>query len=186
MVALLVFQWHTASDEFFIRLLPRIAHRPKDPRLEQLVEGRLPPHSLVVARRGVEDTPLALGTHPGPRLGVGNIVTLLRHLAHHQYLAIVFVVVLVFIGLVPGLELLDTGHRRMLRVNHFGGEGTGLVAGEPAADQLVETRFVAEAPARAMHRHEASSALDVTLQVLPLPGRDLSMVRIKQQSVELV
>ena len=34
--------------------------------------------------------------------------------------------------------------------------------------------------------YEASAALDVTLQVLPLPGRDLSMVRIEQQSVELV
>ena len=33
---------------------------------------------------------------------------------------------------------------------------------------------------------EPSSALDIALQVLPLPGRDLSMVCIEQQCIELV
>ncbi len=57
---------------------------------------------------------------------------------------------------------------------------------EPGFDQLVKTGFVSKAPARAMHRHEASPALDVTLQVSPLTRRDPSMVRIEQQCIELV
>ena len=150
------------------------------------MEGRLLPHPLVVTRRGVEDTPLALGAHPGPRLGFGYVVTLPCHLAHHQHLTIIFVVVPVFIGLVPSLELLNPGHCRVLWVDHLCSESPSLVAGEPTTDQLVETRLVAKAPARAMYRNEASAAFDVSLQVLPLLWRNLSMVRIQQQSVELV
>ena len=93
--------------------------------------------------------------------------------------------VLVFIGFVPGFELLHSSHRRVLRINHLGGKRTGLVTIEAAAHQLVETRFIAEAPARTMHRHEASSVLDVALQIPPLPGRDRPMVRIQQHRVEL-
>ena len=124
--------------------------------------------------------------HPGPRFGLGNIVILPCDLTHHQDRAVLFVMILVFIGFVPGFELLHSVHRRVLAVDHLGGEGAGFMTIEAAAHQLVETRFITKAPARTMHRHETSAALDETLQIFPLLGRDRSMVRIKQDRVELV
>ena len=149
------------------------------------MESRLLPDPLVVPGRGEEHAALTLGPHPGPRLGFGDVVILLRDFAHHQYRAVFLVVVLVLVGLIPSLERLHAGHRRVLGIHHLGGEGSGLVAVETAAHQLVEARLVAETPARTMHRHEASAAFDVALQVLPLLRGDLPMVRIQQHRIKL-
>ena len=149
------------------------------------MEGRLLPHPLVVSRGRIENAPLLLGPHPGPRLGFRDVVILPCDLAHHQYRAVLFVMVLVFIGFIPSLELLHSGHRRVLAVDHFSSEGPGLVTIEPTTHQLVESRFVTEAPARAMHRHEPPAVLDEALQIFPLPRCNRSMVRIEQDRVEL-
>ena len=111
----------------------------------------------------IENTSLALGTHPCPRLWFRNVVILSRHLAYHQYLAIFLVVILMLVGLIPSLKLLNTGHRRVLGIDHFGGEGANLVTGKSSAHQLVETRLIAEAPARAMDRNKTATALNVVL-----------------------
>ena len=149
------------------------------------MESRLLPHPFVVSRGRIENAPLPLRPHPGPRLGLRDIVILPCDLAHHQYRAILFVVVLMFIGFVPSLKLLHAVHRRVLAVDHFGGEGAGLVTIEAATHQLIETWLVAEAPARAMHRHETPAALDIAFEVLPLLGCDLAMIRIQKHRVEL-
>ena len=142
------------------------------------MKGGLFPHPFVVARRGVENTPLALRAHPRPRLGFGDVVVFTLDFPHHQDRAILLIVVAVLVGLVPRLELFHAGHRRVIRIDHLCGEGAAFVALEPATDQLVEFRFVAEAPTGTVHRHESAAALDEALQIFPLPGLDLAMVRI--------
>ena len=55
---------------------------------------------------------------------------------------------------------------------------------EAAADELVKARLVGEAPARAVHWHEAAAALDVIFQVGPLVRLDSAVVGVEQQGVE--
>ena len=56
---------------------------------------------------------------------------------------------------------------------------------EPAAHQLVEARFIAKTPARAMHRHKAAAVLHILFQVRPLMRLDRTVVRVQQQHVKL-
>ena len=127
------------------------------------MKGRLLPDPLVVTRSRIENSSLALRTHPCPRLWLRDVVILSRHLAYHQYLAIFLIVILVLVGLIPSLKFFDPLHRRVLRIDHFGCEGTNLVTVKSTAHQLVESWFVAETPARAMDRNETATTLDVVL-----------------------
>ena len=182
--ALLVLERRPLGDEVVITLTRLVADRPQDAALDELMKIAVAPDALVVARGGVKHAALALRAHPRPRLRLG--VRIARHrLAHHQHRAVFRVVIVVKIGLVPGGELLHVLHRGMIRLHDFGRELRPLMALEPAADELVEPRLVAKAPARAVHRHEAAAALDVVLQVLPLVRLDPAVVGVEQQGVKL-
>ena len=56
---------------------------------------------------------------------------------------------------------------------------------EPAAYQLIEARFIAETPARAMHRHKPATVLHEIFQVRPLMRLDRAVVRVQQQHIKL-
>ena len=89
------------------------------------------------------------------------------------------------VSFVPGGEFLHVLQCGVIWLHDLGGELRTLVALEPPADKLIEARFVAEAPARAMHRDEAAAILDIVLQVAPLVRLNPAVVGIEQQGVEL-
>ena len=108
----------------------------------------------------------------------------LHRVAHHQHRAVLRVVVRVKVSLVPGGEFLHVLQCGVIRLHYLGGKLRALVALEPPADKLIEARLVGEAPARAMHRHEAAAVLDIVLQVGPLVRLDPAVVGVEQQGVE--
>ena len=134
----------------------RIAPRgPADAALHEDLEAGMPPGALVVPPGGVEDAPLPLGAHPGPRLVVIPFHALLENGAATG------VVARVDVGLVPTGESGETGHDRMVGDEDRGAELAGAVALELGPHHVHPGGGVAEAVTRAVERHEPLSAADV-------------------------
>ena len=142
------------------------------------------PHARVVARGSVKHATLALRAHPSPRFRLG--VRIARHrVAHHQHRAILRVMFRVKIRFVPRLKCLHAFHRRMFAVGNARAKHRPLMALEPPTHQLIEAWFIAETPARAVHRYKSAAVLHVVFQVFPLMRLDRAVVRVQQQHVKL-
>src|SRR5579875_4186061 len=83
---------------------------------------------LIVARCCVEDTPLALGAHPCPRLTFAVLFT------HHQNVPVAREPMML-VSFVPGLKFLHTFHGRMLSIYDARAKHAGFMALELSADK---------------------------------------------------
>ena len=128
--------------------------RESDAPLDEIVEARMAPRSLVVAPGRVEDAAAALAPHPRPRLPVIPIDPLLEDRAA------AVVVLRVHVGLVPALEAAETLHDRVARRDVHRAELPGAVLLKLCPHEVDPGRRVAKTKTRAVQRHEALAAAD--------------------------
>ena len=127
------------------------SHGPEDPTTDEFMKSRISPGPLVVSPRGVEHAPLAMSTHPGPRL----LVTI------GENRAILLVVLVVHIGLIPALKTFESLHHRMTRLRNAGPEHPGSVASELPPQQFDHARIYAEARRGTVNRNIAAPGCHV-------------------------
>ena len=128
-----------------------LAHRPEHPAADEFVESGIGPGALVMSPGGVEHAPLAMSTHPGPRL----LVTI------GENRAILLVVLVVHIGLIPALKTFESLHHRMTRLRNAGPEHPGSVALELPPQQFDHARIYAEARRGTVDRNIAAPGCHV-------------------------
>jgi hypothetical protein len=106
---------------------------------------------VVVAGGRIEDPPLALRTHPGPRL--------LLALLQHEPIVGLFVV---FVGFVPRPIAAEPLQDRVLRQHVLDLELLTTMAQKAPANELHERRRTAPARGRTVYGHKPTASFDVT------------------------
>ena len=154
-----------------------LARTPAYASLHKLMEARMLPGAMVVPPGGVEDSSAAVGSNPGPRF------VRFPFLAGLENGAIFFVVMGVYIGLVPALEALVPFHDRMLRLDVVDAEDLASVPLELGAYQRDVFRRVEKAIGRAVQGDEALSSLNEVKESLFLGPGNLSNVGVDDQAI---
>src|SRR5262245_8770909 len=108
----------------------------------------MPPRPLIVPPRCVEDPPLAVRSHPRPRLSFPLL------LAVFENDAILLVMLGMHVRLIPTLERPITFEDRMLDFGQLGGKHSRPVPEKLRAHQFDVLRRVEEAVRRAMKGNE--------------------------------
>src|SRR5262249_31749882 len=117
------------------RVLP---DRPADAALDEVLETRVAPGSLIVAPRGVKDSALALRADPRPRL-FGPVF-----LAVFEDRAVLLVVPGVDVRLVPAFKAGEPFHDRVVRLDEGRAKRASAVALELRAHQVDVLRGILE------------------------------------------
>ena len=184
-IAFLVLQGSATGYKSFVALADGISHRPKNSLLEKILKIRVLPNPFVMSGSRVEYSTLAFRPDPGPWLGL--LVRITRHgIAYHEDGPVLPIMAVMKVSFVPSLDLTYPGNRRVILGNDPWTEDRALVTLESAAYQLVEFGDVGKAPTGAMHGNEPLSFFDKRQKVFPLKRGDLRMIRVKEQSVELI
>ena len=184
-IAFLVLQGSATGYKSFVALADGISHRPKNSLFQKLMKPRVVPDPFVMSGSRVEYPALAFGPDPGPWLGF--LVRITRHrIAYHKDGPILRIMTVMKVSLVPGLDFTQPGNSRVILGNDPWTEDRALVTLESAADQLVEFGNVGKAPTGAMHENEPLALPDKVQKVFPLNRANLRMIRVQEQSIELV
>src|SRR5262249_52726104 len=153
------------------------ADSPTNAALDEVLEARITPGSLVVAPGGVEDAAFAVFSDPRPRLPAVTFLAIFEHRA------IGLVVLCVDIRLVPAFKAAEAAHDRVLAFSQDGAKRARAVPLKLSPDQLDVFGRVQEAVRRAVERDEPLAAGDIVEQSLLLFGGDARGVGIDDQAV---